>query len=53
MDDRFNTSSYALDRVGLPVIPSTMLLTILLHFGLEDVSDVLVDPVCPTSSQMV
>ena len=40
------------DVVGLPAIPYAMLLTILLYFGMEDVSDVLVDPECPTSCQL-
>ena len=40
------------DVVGLPAIPGAMLLTMLIHFGLEDVSDVHVDPDCPTGSQL-
>ena len=40
------------DVVGLPAILIAMLLTILLNFGLEDVSDVPVDGECPTSSQL-
>ena len=55
-DDRFNTSSHALDVgsgvVGLYAIPGAMLLTILLIVGVEDVSDILIDPECPTSSQL-
>ena len=38
------------DVVRLPAIVGAMLLTILLNVRLKDVSDVLVDPECPTSS---
>ena len=47
-DDRFNTSSHALDVgsgvVGLFAIPGAMMLTILQNFGMEEIYDVLVDP---------
>ena len=55
LDDCFNTSSgpdIGIDIVGLSAISGAMLLTILLNFGLEEVSDILIDPECPTSSQL-
>ena len=54
-DGRFTTSSRALDKtldLTLSANPGALLLTILLNFGLEDVSDILVDPECPTHSQI-